>query len=67
MFSLEVERELLQEEWVQHPLFHVLFETYRQVSIIRHTNSQNLSDYRPILQLSLLNLLKPRVKSRMKM
>ena len=71
MSSLGVERELelklLQKEWVQHPIFHVHFETYRQVSNIRCTNSQNLSDSRPVLQLSLLNLLKPRVKSRMKM
>ena len=42
--------------------------TYREVSNIRRTKSQNLSVSRPALQLSLPNLvLKPCIKSRMKM
>ena len=40
---------------------------YRKVSNIRRTKFQNLSDSRPALQLSLHNLLKPCIKSRMKM
>ena len=40
---------------------------YRQVSNIRHTESQHLKDSRSVLQLSLPNPLKPDVKSRMKM
>ena len=39
---------------------------YRQVSNIRHTKSQNLNVSCLVLQLSLRNLLKPGVKSRMK-
>ena len=42
-------------------------ENYRQVSNIRRTKSQHLKDSRTVLQLSLLNPLKPDVKSRMKM
>ena len=40
---------------------------YRKVSNIRRTKFQNISDSRPVLQLSLSNLLKPYIKSRMKM
>ena len=40
---------------------------YRQVSNISRTKSQHLKDSRTILLLSLLNPLKPDVKSRMKM
>ena len=40
---------------------------YRKVCNIRRTKSQNLSVSRPVWQLSLPNLLKPRIKSRMKM
>ena len=40
---------------------------YRQTSNIRHTKSENLNVSRLVLQLSLRNLLKPGVKSRMKM
>ena len=40
---------------------------YRKVSNIRRTKSQNLNVSRPVLQLSLPNLLKPCIKSRMKM
>ena len=40
---------------------------YRQVSNIRRTKFQHLRDSHTVLRLSLLNLLKPDVKSRMKM
>ena len=40
---------------------------YRKVSDIRRTKFQNLSDSRAALQMSLPNLLKPCIKSRMKM
>ena len=40
---------------------------YRQVSNIKRTKSQHLKDSRTVLWLSLLNPLKPDVKSRMKM
>ena len=40
---------------------------YRQVSNIRRTESQNLNVSCLVSQLSLCNLLKPGVKSRMKM
>ena len=40
---------------------------YRQVSNIRRTKFQHLKDSRTVLRLSLLNPLKPDVKSRMKM
>ena len=40
---------------------------YRKVSNIKRTKFQNFSDSRPALQLSLPNLLKPCIKSRMKM
>ena len=43
-----------------------LYDEYRQVYNISCTKSQNWSDSRPVLELSLLNLLKPRVKSCMK-
>ena len=42
-------------------------KNYLQVSNIRHTESQHLKDSRTVLRLSLLNPLKPDVKSRMKM
>ena len=41
--------------------------TYRQTSNIRDTKFQNLDVSRLVLQLSLCNLLKPGVKTRMKM
>ena len=44
-----------------------IFNIYRQISNISHTKSQNLNVSRLILQLSLYNILKPGVKSRMKM
>ena len=40
---------------------------YRKGCNIRRTKFQNLNDSRPVLQLSLPNLLKPCIKSRMKM
>ena len=40
---------------------------YRQTSNIKHTKSQNFNVSRRVLQLSLHNLLKPGVQSRMKM
>ena len=46
--------------WTHHP-------TYRQISNIRHTKSQNLIVSCIVLQLSLCNLLKPGVDSKMKM
>ena len=42
-------------------------ESYRKISNIRHTKSQNLNVSRLVLQLSLPNPMKPGVKSRMKM
>ena len=44
-----------------------IFCEYRQVSNIKHTESQNLNVSRLGLQLSLRNVLKPGVKPRMKM
>ena len=41
--------------------------TYRKITNIRRTKSQNLNDSRLVLQLSLSNPLKPGLKSRMKM
>ena len=60
------------------PVYHVLcihttfqipkwMQTYRQISNIRCTKSSNLKIYRLVLQLSLCNLLKPGVESKMKM
>ena len=43
------------------------YDTYRQISNIRRTKSQNLIVSRLVLQLSLPNLLKPCIKLRMKM
>ena len=40
---------------------------YGEISNISDTKFQNLNDFRLVLQLSLCNLLKPDVKSRMKM
>ena len=40
---------------------------YRKIYNISRTKSQNVNDYRPVLQLSLPNPLKPGLKSRMKM
>ena len=42
-------------------------QIYRQVSNIRRTKSHYLKDFPTVLRLSLPNLLKPDVKSRMKM
>ena len=49
-----------------HDTYFVL-SYYRKVSNIRRTEFQNINDSRPVLQLSLPNLLKPCIKSRMKM
>ena len=49
------------------PIRPGIFFSYRKVSNIRRTKFQNLNDSRPVLQLSLPNLLKPCIKSRMKM
>ena len=46
---------------------YVFYGTYRKVSNISRTKSQNLSVSRPVLPLSLPNLLKPCIKSIMKM
>ena len=46
---------------------NIIFKKYRKVSYIRRTKSLNLNVSCPVLQLSLQNLLKPGVKSRMKM
>ena len=59
-------------EWVdQHALHIELYVPekvlYRKTSCISRTKSQNLNVYRPVLQLSLPNPLKPDVKSSMKM
>ena len=48
----------------QHVL---LFQGYRKISNISHTNSPNLIVPRLVLQLALPNPTKPGVKSRMKM
>ena len=42
-------------------------DSYRKISNISRTESQNLNDSRLVLQLSLPTPLKPVVKSRMKM
>ena len=44
-----------------------ILDKYHKVSNIRCSQFQNLSDSRPALQLSLPNLLKSCIKSRMKM
>ena len=41
--------------------------TYREISNISRTKSQNLNVYRLVLHLSLPSLLKPCIKLRMKM
>ena len=47
---------------------HVIFQkSYRQISNISSTKSQNLNVYRLVLQMPLPNPLKPGVKTRMKM
>ena len=43
------------------------YVTYRNIFYIRRTECQNWSDSRLVLQLSLPNLLKPGVQSKMKM
>ena len=49
-------------------LAHVLLVlNYRQTSKMRHTKSQNLNVFSLVLQLSLYNILKPGVKSRIQM
>ena len=50
-----------------HVVYKKQNELPRKVSNIRRTKAQNLSVSRPVLQLPLPNLLKPRIKSRMKM
>ena len=45
----------------------VVYFEYRKISNIRRTKSLNLNVPRLVLQLSLPNLMKPGVKSRMKM
>ena len=53
--------------WVPSYLLQVSIIMYRQISNTRRTKSQILIISRLVLQLSLLNPLKPGVKSRMKM
>ena len=45
----------------------VFIDVYREISNIRRVKSQNLNDPRLVLELSLLNPLRPGVKSRTKM
>ena len=56
--------------WINHE-YHLITSsvctTYRKISNIRRTKSQNLNDFHFVLKSSLPNLLKPGVKSRMKM
>ena len=64
--------EVLQERHFMGILFEIQAcvhgpKSYRKVSNIRRTKSQNLNASRLILQLSLPNPLKPGVKLRMKM
>ena len=44
----------------------MILKTYRKVSNISRTKSTNLNDFHLVLPLSLSNLSKPGVKSRMK-
>ena len=53
--------------WTHNPNLIKCAWSYRQVSNIRRTKSLNLNVSCLVLQLSLHNLLKPGVKSRMKM
>ena len=48
-------------------MYYIRFHQYRKTSCISRTKSQNLKVSYLVLQLSLLNPLKPGVKSRMKM
>ena len=59
---------LLQYSWTHSPLGHAtVISNYRKIPNIRLTKSQNLNVSRIVLQLSLRNLLKQGVKSRMMM
>ena len=56
--------------WKASELIAMAFQVnlgYREISNIRHTESENLSDCRLVLQLPLANPLKPGVKLRTKM
>ena len=53
--------------WVHQRKVNMRYDEYHQTSNIRCTKSQNLNVSHLILQLSLPHLLKPGVKSRMKM
>ena len=57
---------LTGDEPLSEPTMTQATETYRNISDIRRTKAQTLSDSRLALQLSLPNPLKPGVKSRMK-
>ena len=46
---------------------HLHWKNYHQIFDMSHTKSQNLNVSHLVLQLSLCNLLKPGVKSKMKM
>ena len=52
---------------ITSPLLNYFSQIFRNISNIRRTKSPNLTVYRLILQLSLLNPMKPSAKSRMKM
>ena len=52
--------------YLSYYLYYYVY-VYRQVSDIRRTKSQHLTNSRTVLRLSLPNPLKPDVKSRMKM
>ena len=59
-------RAILQEMCdITHYILKIII--YRQISKIRHTKFQNLNISRLVLQLFLCNILKPGVKSKMKM
>ena len=53
--------------FIMYEALMCLSSTYRKVSNIRRTKSQNLNDSHLVLKSSLPNPLKPGVKSRMKM
>ena len=54
-------------KYLVHQRYLTSHHEHRKVSNITRTKSQNLNDSRLVLQLSMSNLLKPGVKSRMKM
>ena len=57
----------LRQAWYKHSSFSPAIRIYCQFSNIRRTQSPNINVSRLVLQLSLPNPLKPRVKLRMKM